>query len=47
VWYTAAQGAAKQYTISIQYNASSFIETPQDLTFFVATKEIIFGTIIE
>ena len=47
VWYTAAQGKAASYSNSIQYNANSFIETPQDLTFFVATKEIIFGTIIE
>jgi hypothetical protein len=47
VWYTSAQTMATSYTNSIQYNESSYIETPQDLTFFVATKEIIFGTIIE
>jgi len=47
VWYTAAQAKTVSYTNSIQYNTSSFIETPQDLTFFEAPKEIIFGTIIE
>jgi hypothetical protein len=47
VWYTSAQTMATSYINSIQYNASSYIETPQDLTFFAATKEIIFGTIIE
>jgi hypothetical protein len=47
VWYTAAQDKAKSYNNEIQYNVNSYIETPQDLTFFSATKEIIFGTIID
>jgi hypothetical protein len=47
VWYTAAQAKGVSYINSIQYNASSYIETPQDLTFVIVTKEIIFGTIIE
>jgi hypothetical protein len=46
VWYTAAQAKALSFLNSIQYNASSFIETPQDLN-FVNIKENIFGTIIE
>jgi len=47
IWYTSAQGKAKTFILDIQYNVDSYIETPQDLTFFVATKEIIFGTIID
>jgi hypothetical protein len=47
VWYTSAQGKAKTYVVDIQYNVNSFIETPQDLTFFAASKEQVFGTIIE
>ena len=47
VWYTSAQSKAKSYVADIEYNVNSYIETPQDLTFFVATKEIIFGTIID
>jgi hypothetical protein len=46
VWYTALQGTAKSYLNSIQYNASSFIETPQDLI-FVDVKEYTFACIIE
>jgi hypothetical protein len=33
VWYTAAQTKAKTYSNEIQYNLSSYIETPQDLEF--------------
>jgi hypothetical protein len=33
VWYTAAQTKAKTYSNEIQYNLSSYIETPQDLFF--------------
>jgi hypothetical protein len=47
VWYTSAQSKAKSFVADIQYNVDSYIETPQDLTFFEASKEIIFGTIIE
>jgi hypothetical protein len=47
VWYTSAQGKGKSYDVDIQYNVDSYIETPQDLTFFEAPKEQIFGTIIE
>jgi hypothetical protein len=47
VWYTAAQDKAKTNTVSIQYNVDSYIETPQDLTFFEPPKEFIFATIIE
>jgi hypothetical protein len=46
VWYTAAQGSTKSFTNSIQYNESSYIETPQDLD-FVNIKENIFAYIIE
>jgi hypothetical protein len=47
VWYTSAQGKAKSYVVDIQYNVDGYIETPQDLTFFEAPKEQIFGTIID
>jgi hypothetical protein len=46
VWYTALQADAKSYSNSIQYNASSFIETPQDLI-FQNIKEYTFAYIIE
>ncbi len=45
-WYTAAQSASKTYTNSIQYNVSSYIETPQDLV-FVQDIERIFAAIID
>jgi hypothetical protein len=47
VWYTAAQTKAASYTVEIQYNTNSYIETPQDLTFFSVSSEQTFGTIIE
>jgi hypothetical protein len=47
VWYTSAQSKAKSFVVDIEYNVNSYIETPQDLTFFVPPPEIIFGTIIE
>jgi hypothetical protein len=46
VWYTAAQAKTNSYAHDIEYNTSSYIETPQDLAFLV-DKEIFFGTIIE
>jgi hypothetical protein len=47
VWYTSAQSKAKTYSNDIQYNVSSYIETPQVLEFFVEPVEYIFGYIIE
>lgn len=47
VWYTAAQAKAASYVLDIQYNTSSFIETPQDLEFLIPTPETSFAWIID
>jgi hypothetical protein len=47
LWYTAAQAKAVSYSADVQIDVNSFIETPQDLVFFVRAKEQSFGTIIE
>lgn len=46
IWYSAAQSASKSYTLTIQERLTTYLETPQNLTFFTAPKERSFGWVI-
>lgn len=42
VWYIAAQAKSVSYILDIQYNINSFIETPQNLTFYTSSRYLFF-----
>lgn len=46
VWYSAAQGNATARTLTIRHDLTTYLETPQNLTFFTAPKERSFGWVI-
>ena len=47
IWYSATQGKSTAYTVSILFDLTSYVSTPQDLSFYVEEPDRVFCWILD
>jgi len=47
IWYSSTQGKSNAYTVSILFDLTSYVSTPQDLSFYVEEPDRVFCWILD